>query len=90
MASAPTLANREYRVLKHNIDAYRQRFDAKSDKPCMHMDPICPRLRFLDLARGMEVAGTRVAAAHDIRAAVASAFASGKSTSIEIAIEGKR
>src|SRR5882757_6878751 len=26
------LANREYRVLKHNIDAYRARFDVKSNK----------------------------------------------------------
>ena len=90
MASAAALANLEYRVLKHNIDAYRQRFDVKSDKPCMHMDLIRPSLRFLDLARGMGVAGTRVEAADDIRAALASAFASGKSTSIEIAIEGKR
>ncbi|MFI4999056.1 MAG: thiamine pyrophosphate-binding protein, partial [Reyranellales bacterium] len=32
------LANREYRVLKHNIDAYRARFEVKSNKPYMHMD----------------------------------------------------
>ena len=84
------LANREYRVLKHNIDAYRQRFDVQSDKPYMHMDLTRPTLGFVDLARGMGVAGTRVETADAIGAAVAAAFASGKPTLIEIAIEGKR
>ena len=27
------LANREYRVLKHNIDAYRARFEVKATSP---------------------------------------------------------
>ena len=49
------LANREYRVLKHNIDAYRQRFDVKSNKPYMHMDLTGPVLGFVDLAKGMGV-----------------------------------
>jgi benzoylformate decarboxylase len=84
------LANREYRVLKHNIDAYRQRFDVASDKPYMHMDLTRPTLSFVDLARGMGVAGTHVSNADDIRAAVAAAFASGKTHLIEIEIEGKR
>ena len=84
------LANREYRVLKHNIDAYRQRFDLKSDKPYMHMDLTRPALGFVDLARGMGVAGTHVEKADEIRAAVAAAFASGKPHLIEIEIEGKR
>jgi benzoylformate decarboxylase len=84
------LANREYRVLKHNIDAYRQRFDVKSDHPYMHMDLTRPALAFVDLARGMGVAGTHVALADDIRAAVSAAFASGKPHLVEIEIEGKR
>lgn len=84
------LANREYRVLKHNIDAYRQRFDVKSGKPYMHMDLTRPALGFVDLARGMGVAGTRVAKADDIRGAMAAAFAGGKAHLIEIEIEGKR
>jgi len=45
---------------------------------------------FVDLARGMGVAGTHVAKADDIRATVAAAFASGKPHLIEIEIEGKR
>jgi benzoylformate decarboxylase len=84
------LANREYRVLKHNIDAYRQRFDVKSNKPYMHMDLTGPALGFVDLAKGMGVAGTHVAKADDIQGAVAAAFKSGKSHLIEIEIEGKR
>jgi benzoylformate decarboxylase len=84
------LANREYRVLKHNIDAYRQRFEVKSNKPYMHMDLTGPVLGFVDLAKGMGVAGTRVAKAEDIQGAVAAAFKSGKPHLIEIEIEGKR
>ncbi|MBS0224536.1 MAG: thiamine pyrophosphate-binding protein [Proteobacteria bacterium] len=84
------LANREYRVLKHNIDAYRARFDVKSNKPYMHMDLTGPALGFVDLAKGMGVAGTHVTKADDIKAAVASAFKSGKPHLLEIEIEGKR
>jgi benzoylformate decarboxylase len=84
------LANREYRVLKHNIDAYRQRFDVKSNKPYVHMDLTSPALGFVDLAKGMGVAGTHVVKADDIQGAVAAAFKSGKPHLIEIEIEGKR
>jgi len=84
------LANREYRVLKHNIDAYRARFDVKSNKPYAHMDLTGPVLGFVDLAKGMGVAGTHVTKADDIQAAVAAAFASGKPHLLEIEIEGKR
>jgi benzoylformate decarboxylase len=84
------LANREYRVLKHNIDAYRARFDVKSNKPYMHMDLSGPAMGFVDLAKGMGVAGTHVTKADDIKAAVAAAFKSGKPHLLEIEIEGKR
>lgn len=84
------LANREYRVLKHNIDAYRARFDVRSNKPYMHMDLSGPTMGFVDMAKGMGVAGTYVAKADDIKGAVAAAFASGKPHLIEIEIEGKR
>ena len=84
------LANREYRVLKHNIDAYRARFDVKSNKPYMHMDLSGPTMGFVDMAKGMGVAGTYVAKAEDIKAAVAAAFKSGKPHLVEIEIEGKR
>ena len=84
------LANREYRVLKHNIDAYRARFGINSNNPYMHMDLTGPVMGFVDLARGMGVAGTHVAKAEDITAAAAAAFKSGKPHLLEIEIEGKR
>lgn len=84
------LANREYRVLKHNIDAYRQRFDVKSNKPYMHMDLSGPVLGFVDMAKGMGIAGTHVTKADDIGPAIAAAFKSGKPHLVEIEIEGKR
>ncbi len=84
------LANREYRVLKHNIDAYRARFEVKSNKPYAHMDLTGPVLGFVDMAKGMGIAGTHVTKADDIQKAVAAAFASGKPYLIEIEIEGKR
>ena len=84
------LANREYRVLKHNIDAYRARFEVKSNKPYAHMDLTGPTLGFVDMAKGMGIAGTHVTRADDIQKAVAAAFASGKPHLIEIEIEGKR
>jgi benzoylformate decarboxylase len=84
------LANREYRVLKHNIDAYRARFEVKSNKPYMHMDLSGPVMGFVDMAKGMGVAGTHVTKADDIKAAVAAAFKAGKPHLLEIEIEGKR
>jgi benzoylformate decarboxylase len=84
------LANREYRVLKHNIDAYRQRFDVPSAKPYPHMDLTGPAIGFAQLAQGMGVAGTHVRDAAGIGPAIAAAFASGKAHLVEIDIEGKR
>ncbi len=54
------LDNREYRILKHNMDVYRQRFGVRTDRPYVHMDLTGPELSFVDIARGMGVAGTRV------------------------------
>ena len=84
------LANREYRVLKHNIDAYRARFNVASTKPYMHMDLTGPSMNFVDLARGMGVAASLVGRAEEIKQAVSAAFASGKPNLLEIEIEGKR
>jgi benzoylformate decarboxylase len=84
------LANREYRVLKHNIDVYRQRFAALSNKPYAHMDLTGPDLGFVEMAQGMGVAATRVSDGAALRDAVAKAAASGKPHLIEVLIEGKR
>ena len=84
------LANREYRVLKHNIDVYRQRFGITSQEPYAHMDLARPHLGFVEMAAGMGVTGTRVAKADGIRPAIEAAFRSGKPHLVEIAIEAKR
>jgi benzoylformate decarboxylase len=84
------LANREYRILKHNIDVYRQKFEITSQEPYAHMDLGGPELGFVEMAAGMGVAGTRVTKAGDIGSAIKAAFASGKPHLVEIAIEAKR
>ncbi|MDP6564992.1 MAG: thiamine pyrophosphate-binding protein [Alphaproteobacteria bacterium] len=84
------LANREYRVLKHNLDTYRQRFDALSNQDYPHMDLAAPALGFVEMAAGMGVGGERIEAAEQIGPALGQAFASGKPYLLEVAIEGKR
>jgi benzoylformate decarboxylase len=77
-------------VLKHNLDIYRQRFNELTNHPYPHMDLTGPELGFVDLARGMGLAGTAVTKPAEVRAAIEQALASGKPHVIEIAIEGKR
>ncbi len=84
------LTNREYRVLKHNIDVYRQRFGIASQEPYAHMDLGGPNLGFIEMAAGMGVAGTRVLKAADIGPAIKAALQSGRPHVVEVAIEAKR
>ena len=64
------LNNREYRILKHNMDTYRQRFGAKPDRGYPNMDLISPDLGFVDLARGLGVEAARVGRPEALRAAL--------------------
>lgn len=84
------LANREYRVLKHNMDAYRQRFRAESNQGYTHMDLAPPALDFVELARGMGVEGVRVEDSDALAPTIEAAFAAGKAYLVEVVIEGKR
>lgn len=84
------LANREYRVLKHNLDTYRQRFAERANHPYPHMDLMAPELGFVDMARGMGVPGTTVSNPDDVRGAIERAFAAGGPQLVEVVIEGKR
>jgi len=83
------LANQEYRVLKHNLDAYRQRFEVPSNNPYVNMDLTAPSLDFAALAEGMGVGATRVATGDDLGPALRTAFAAGKPHLVQVAIEGK-
>ena len=84
------LSNREYRILKHNVDVWRQNFEAGTQHPYQQMDLTGPDLDFVHLAAGMGVEGVRVEKADDIASVLASAVAANRPYLIEIAIEGKR
>jgi benzoylformate decarboxylase len=84
------LANREYRILKHNVDVWRQNFEAGTQHPYQQMDLVGPALDFVRLAEGMGVEGVRVDKADDIAQAVATAVAANRPFLVEIGIEGKR
>lgn len=84
------LSNRQYRILKHNVDVWRENFEAGTQHPYQHMDLTGPELDFLHLAAGMGVEGVRVDTADAIAPALAKAVASSRPYLVEIAIEGKR
>lgn len=83
------LANREYRILKHNVDIYRERFGIESNRAYAHLDIAEPALGFVELAAGMGVAGRMVTEPEEMNAAVAHAFTTSAPYLIEVAVEGK-
>jgi len=83
------LSNREYRVLKHNLDIYRARFDIGSNKPYPHMDLTSPTLGFPEMANGMGVPGETVTEADGIADAMARARSTSGPYLIEIVVAGK-
>ena len=84
------LANREYRILKHNVDVWRQNFQPGTQHPYQQMDLTGPALDFVRLAEGMGVEAVRVEKAEAIAPALAAAVAANRPYLVEIAIEGKR
>jgi benzoylformate decarboxylase len=83
------LNNGEYRILKHNMDVYRQRFGAKPDRPYLHMDLAKPMLGFVDLARGLGVSAERITTPGELTGALSRAIAAKRPHLIEVVIEGK-
>jgi benzoylformate decarboxylase len=83
------LNNREYRILKHNMDTYRQRFGAKPERGYPHMDLVAPDLGFVDLARGLGVEGVRVTTPAELRPALDTALGAGRPYLLDVAIEGR-
>lgn len=84
------LANRQYRILKHNVDVWRQNFQPGTQHPYQQMDLIGPDLDFVQLAAGMGVEAVRVEKADAIAPALKAAVAANRPYLVEIAIEGKR
>jgi benzoylformate decarboxylase len=83
------LSNREYRILKHNVDIYRQRFNIESNRAYAQLDLREPELGFVEMAAGMGVTGQRVTEPEDLISALGDAFASGAPRLIDVAIEPK-
>jgi benzoylformate decarboxylase len=81
--------NREYRILKHNMDTYRQRFGAKPDRGYPNMDLLPPDLGFVDLARGLGVEALRVATPGELRPALDKALAANRPFLLDVAVEGR-
>jgi benzoylformate decarboxylase len=84
------LVNREYRILKHNLDTYRQRFDANSNQDYPQMNLDTPALDFVTMAKGMGMPGTVVSDPGQLAGAVKAAFAASGPHLISVNIEGKR
>jgi benzoylformate decarboxylase len=84
------LANRQYRILKHNVDVWRQNFQVGTQHPYQQMDLTGPEFDFVQLAAGMGVEAVRVEKAEAIAPALAAAVAANRPYLVEIAIEGKR
>ena len=84
------LANREYRILKHNVDVWRRSFNVASQHSYQNMDLSGPDLDFVKLAAGMGVEGMRIDNADDIAPALRKAVAANRPYLVEISIEGKR
>ena len=84
------LSNKEYRVLKHNLDIFRDRFDADSNRPYPHLDITGPDLGFVDMARGMGVGADRIEHPADIADAVTRALMAGRPYVLDIQVSGKR
>lgn len=79
-------SNREYRVLKQNIDEYRERFRAPTDRPYPHMDLSQPDLDFVHLALGMGVPACRVDSTAALGDALTEAFAAKSPYLIEMIV----
>jgi len=83
------LSNREYRILKHNMDTYRQRFGVRAERPYLHMDLDKPPLGFTEMAQGMGVTGLRAGTGAELRAALETALRSSRPFLIDVAVEGR-
>jgi benzoylformate decarboxylase len=83
------LNNQSYRILKFNMNRYRRTLHIAPGRPYPFMDLTNPPLDFVDIARGMGLAGKRVAHPNDIQPAVTEALALGAPYVLEVMTEGR-
>jgi benzoylformate decarboxylase len=84
--------NREYRILKINMQIYRQRFGVPSDRPFPHMDLGEPVLDFVGLAAAHGVAGWRAEDVEQLDRALGAAWkcvAEGSPALVEVRVRGQ-
>lgn len=83
------LSNREYRVLKHNMDIYRARFETNSNKPYPNMDLTNPTLGFVDIAKGFGLEAQQITDADSIGERVSALLAAKRPALLDIVVSGK-
>ena len=86
------LHNRAYRILKLNMNIYRQRFGIPGERPYPHMDFADPSLEFVSIAKGLGVEGKQVTQPEEIQSALAEALSSakqGKPYLLEVFTDGR-
>ncbi len=83
------LSNREYRVLKHNMDIYRARFNTHSNKPYPNMDLTNPLIGFVDIAKGYGMQAEQVTHPEDVAQCARALLATGKPALLDIVVSGK-
>jgi benzoylformate decarboxylase len=83
------LNNGEYRVLKHNMDNYHQRFGVRPDRTYPYMDLRPPDLGFVDLAKGLGVQGVRVTAPGELGPALTRALSARRPYLLDVLVERK-
>jgi benzoylformate decarboxylase len=84
------VSNREYRILKHNLDTYRQRFDAGSARPYPHMDLTDPILGFAEMARGMGVPGKLISSPEELHRGVQETLSAQGPYLLDVVVSGKK
>jgi benzoylformate decarboxylase len=81
------LNNGSYRILRANLDRYRERAGIDPERGYAHLDLDEPPIDFLAVARGLGVEGRRVEAPEDVEPALRAAFDSGRPYLLDVAID---
>lgn len=82
------LNNRVYRILKLNMNRYRQTFGVGGERPHPHMDLTHPDIQYVDVARGFGVDGRCIEDPAQVGPALQAALASGKPVLLDVLVDG--
>ena len=82
------LNNGAYRILKLNMNTYRNMAELEPDRGYPHLDLADPLVDFVTTAAGLGVEGRRVEKIEEVASAVEAAFASGKPYLLDVVVDG--